>query len=191
MKWTIYYIDYSTDRVFPIPKCYACSSCKARCQTLSKHFFPPQQQPLNPCLAPVLWLLSWRHHRLPGKVEGHSCLSSFNHIPLVLVMHKYLLGWGIPWVANCWKDRCYTVAGGGTAWGPGRGVLGSSLSSETKLHVIPQHVISHSRVSISTLSLILTKKGHFPLRFQEQRGFGGFDLSAFYSIKSCATGVKR
>lgn len=91
MKWTIYYIDYSTDRVFPIPKCYACSSCKARCQTLSKHFFPPQQQPLNPCLAPVLWLLSWRHHRLPGKVEGHSCLSS------LIIFHWSLLCTNICW----------------------------------------------------------------------------------------------
>lgn len=140
MKPSIYYIDYPTDRVFPMPKGYASSSCKARCQTLSKHFFLPQQRPLNPCLAPVLWLLSWRHYRLPGKVEGHSCLSSFNHI-----LHWSLLCTNICWNGEslqwqaCLKDHCYTAAVGGTALSPGQGVLSSSLSSETRLQVTPGH----------------------------------------------------
>lgn len=75
-RFVFLYLLYGfANYAFPTPQCYSHSSWRVRWQTLlnrlSSHAAAAGRLPV------CLWLLSWWHCRLPGKVEGHSCLFSF------------------------------------------------------------------------------------------------------------------
>lgn len=90
------------NHVFLSSKCYTLGSCKARCQTFSKHFFSPQQQPLE-SLPSSFPLVSFLAALLIARKSWGPQLPVFlsSHSPWVLIIYKYFLGWGIPWMTNC------------------------------------------------------------------------------------------
>lgn len=153
------------NHVFLSSKCYSLGSCKVRCQTFSKHFSSPQQQPLE-SLPSSFPLVSFLAALLIARKSWGPQLPVFlsSHAPWVLVIYKYFLGWGIPWMTNC-SGACGYV--GAIAHSPQtRWVPSSSLGSETGCHMTQVNCFTmlcfclHTGVASKNGG---EEKGHLPL----------------------------
>lgn len=138
--FSIYYTGYSTDRVLPTHKCYSSSSCKARRQTFSQHFFSQQQ----------LWLPAWLLSSgfFPGgtidcqeKLRTTAPCLSLIIFSMGPCYPQIFLGRGIPWVAN--RSRllwccCHSTQPTGPRWG----VLSSNLNSEMWCYMTQENCLT-------------------------------------------------
>lgn len=148
-----------------------------------------------------LWILAWLLSSgfFPGGTVNcqETLRATAACLPLIIFStgpcySQIFVAMGNPSSGKLLRDCCYTAAVGGTACSLEWGVLGSSLSSETRLHVTPAYYFTVLCFYFYTQPEC--NKGierTFPLRFLEQRGFGGFNLSVFYSIESYTTEVKK
>lgn len=143
------------------------SQLQSKMPDFQQTLFPPQQWHSNPRLAPFHWLLSCST-RLPGKVEGHSCQSYFNQILHGSVWFINISwGWGhLPLSDKVIKSLLFLLCCSRTAFGPGWGVLSSSLDSENRFQMTQENCFTILGFYVNTgLASNKDIEGHFLLLF--------------------------
>lgn len=181
---SVYCISWSTDCVFLTPKCYSSGSCKARCQTFSKHFFLSSSS---------LWILAGSPPLAPFRAALLTARKSWGpQLPLSLIAFstgpcysQIFLGMRNPLGDELLKKLFLYYHCCSTDYRPGCGVLGSSLDSETRFYMTKTNGLTF--LGFFFYLGLDSNKGikKIPLTYApETEGPIGLDLSGFYGIQT-------